>query len=176
MDALLQIVQEEDLHAHDVQEIRVRAGPNIMAPLRYVHPSTELEAKFSLQFGLACILVRRRAGLAEYTSNVVHDPMIRETMSKVKTILDTDIASMGVEKMRSILEVELHNHRVITRFIDSVRGTPEQPLQKHELYQKFCECATYTLSESRTNTVFDLIRNFENLSEIRQVLSLLTVN
>lgn len=176
MDALLQIVHEEDLHAHEVQEIRVRAGPNIIAPLRYMRPSNELEAKFSLQFGLACILVRRRAGLAEYTSNVVHDPMIRETMSKVKTILDTDIASMGVEKMRSILEVELHNHRVITRFIDSVRGTPEQPLQKHELYQKFCECATYTLSESRTNTVFDLIRNFENLSEIREVLSLLTVN
>jgi 2-methylcitrate dehydratase PrpD len=176
MDALLQIVRKEDLHAHDVREIRVRAGPNILAPLRYARPVTELEAKFSLQFGLACILVRRRAGLAEYTSTVVHDPMIRETMLKVKPMLDPEVASMGVEKMRSLLEVELHNRRVITRFVDSVRGTPEQPLQKYELYDKLRECTAFTFSDARAQIVFELIENLENLSEITELTSLLRIN
>jgi 2-methylcitrate dehydratase PrpD len=174
MYALLQIVQKTDLHAHEVREIRVRAGPNILAPLRYTYPKNELEAKFSLQFGLACILVRRHAGLDDYTSTVVQDPIIRETMLKVKPILDPEVANMGVEKMRSILEVELNSHRVITQFVDSVPGTPDQPLQKHDLKHKFCECAAYTLSESRANTVFDLIQNIRNLTKINQITSLLT--
>ena len=162
------------LSGREVREIRVRAGPNILAPLRYTYPKNELEAKFSLQFGLACILVRRHAGLDDYTSTVVQDPIIRETMLKVKTILDPEVANMGVEKMRSILEVELNSHRVITQFVDSVPGTPDQPLQKHDLKHKFCECAAYTLSESRANTVFDLIQNIRNLTTINQITSLLT--
>jgi 2-methylcitrate dehydratase PrpD len=173
MYALQQIIQEENLHPHEVREVRVRAGPNILAPLRYTHPDNELEAKFSLQFGLACILVRRHARLEDYTSSTVHDPEIRETMLKVKPILDPEISNMGVEKMRSILEIELNNHRVITQFVDSVPGTPEDPLKKHDLQHKFCECAAYTLSEPRVSTVFNMIQNIRTLKEINQLTSLL---
>jgi 2-methylcitrate dehydratase PrpD len=176
MYALQQIVQEEDLHPHEVREIRVRAGPNILAPLRYTHPENELEAKFSLQFGLACILVRHHAGLDEYTSSTVQDPIIRETMLKVKPLLDPKISNMSVEKMRSTLEIELNNHRVITQFIDSVPGTAEYPLQKRDLKRKFWECAAYTLSEPRVSIVFNMIQNIRKLKEINQLTSLLIPN
>jgi 2-methylcitrate dehydratase PrpD len=176
MYTLQQIVQEQDLHPHEVREIRVRAGPNILAPLRYTHPENELEAKFSLQFGLACVLVRRHAGLDDYTSSTVQDPIIRETMLKVKPLLDPKISNMGVEKMRSTLEIELNNHHVITQFIDSVPGTPEYPLQKHDLKRKFCECAAYTLSEPRGSIVFNMIQNIRKLKEINQLTSLLMPN
>jgi len=90
MDALLEVVQEEDLGPEDVREIRLRAGPNILEPLRYSKPVDGLQAKFSLQFGLASILLRWRAGLREYTTEFVNDPELRRTMGKVKTVLDTD--------------------------------------------------------------------------------------
>jgi 2-methylcitrate dehydratase PrpD len=107
---------------------------------------------------------------------VVQDPIIRETMLKVKPILDPAISNMGVEKMRSTLEIELNNHRVITQFVDSVPGTRENPLQTHELKRKFCECAAYTLPESKASIVFNMIQNIRNVKEINQLTSLLMPN
>ncbi len=133
MDTLRDIVIEEDLHEKDVREIRLRAGPNILEPLRYTAPVDDLQAKFSLQFALASILLRRRAGPREYSMEWLMDPAMQSTMRKVKTIHDEGIAAMGVKKMRSIVEVELTDGRIIRREASDARGTPEKPLKPHEL-------------------------------------------
>ncbi len=174
MDALLEIVREEDLGAEDVREIRLRAGPNILEPLRYDAPVNDLQAKFSLHFGLASILLRRRAGLREYTMGWVKDPVLRETMKKVKTIPDEEVAGMGVDRMRSILEVELVDGRVLRRVADKARGTPEKLLKPRELDDKFRECASFVLSEEETEEALEAIRRLEGLSEVGELTSLLT--
>ena len=173
MDALLEIVSEEDLEPGDVREIRVRAGPNILEPLRYSRPLDGLQAKFSLQFGLASILIRRRAGLREYTTEVVNRPEVRETMAKVKTIHDPKVASMGADKMRSIVEVELQNGRVLSRFADTARGTPERPLKDADLDNKFWECASFVLEEDRIDDLLKTVRGIEEASDIRELTALL---
>lgn len=173
MDALLDVVSEMDLRPEDVREVRLRAGPNILEPLRYAEPADGLQAKFSLQFGLASILLRRRAGLREYTAEFVKRPETREAMRKVRTILDPEVSSMGMEKMRSIVEVELLDGRVIRRLADTARGTPERPLEEHELEDKFRECASFALDEERAIQVLNSIRRIERLSEILELTSLL---
>ena len=173
MDALLEIVREEDLRPEDVQEIRLRAGPSILEPLRYERPINELQAKFSLQFGLSSILVRRKAGLREYTDEFVHSDAIRETMNKVKTILDPEIAKMGTDKMRSLVEVELKGGRVITRVAETARGTPEKPLKSAERYDKFRECASFTLDEIAIEQLLRTIESIDGISNIGDLTSLL---
>lgn len=174
MDAMLEIVTEGDLGPGDVREVRLKAGPNILEPLRYPEPADELQAKFSLQFGLASILLRRRAGLREYTMEWVNDPVLKETMGKVRTIHDEEIAGMGVDRMRSVVEVELMDGRVIRRVADRARGTPEKPLKPSDLEQKFMECATFKLSEGEAQTVLNKIRRLEGLSGIGELTILLS--
>ena len=173
MDLVLEMVLEEDLRPEDVHEVRLRAGPNILEPLRYERPVDEFQAKFSLQFGLACILVKRRAGLWEYTTEVLNSPEIRRTMEKVKTILDPEVAKMGTDKMRSIVEVELRNGRVLRRLADTARGTPEKPLKDSELDDKFRQCASFVLDEKRMGQVLNAARNLDRISDIRQLTLLL---
>jgi 2-methylcitrate dehydratase PrpD len=174
MDTLLEIVLEENLEREDVQEIRVRAGPNILDPLRYQLPVNGLQAKFSLPFGLACVLVKRRAGLREYTTEVVRSLEMREVMAKVKTILDAQVARMGKDKMRSIIEVARRDGRVIQRVADTARGTPEKPLQKAELFEKFRECASFVLDEKKIADAFNTIGTVEDLSSITELTARLT--
>jgi len=173
MDMLHEIVAEEDLMPKDVREIRLRAGPNILEPLRYTSPVNGLQAKFSLQFGLASILLKRRAGLREYTTEVVNSKDVRKAMAKVKTHLDPGVARMGKEKMRSIVEVELHGGRVIERVADTARGTPEKPLTKGELDAKFRECASFVLDKDKLEKAIEMIRLLEDLSSIKKLTSLL---
>ena len=171
MDALLEIILEEDLKPVDVRKIRVRAGPNILEPLRYKRPINGLQAKFSLQFGLACILIKRRAGIREYTAEVVNSREIQDGMEKIETILDPNLAKMGTEKMRSIIEVELRGGRVLKRVAETARGTPEKPLKDFELYEKFKECASFILEDNQIDSALKTIRNIEAINNIKQLLS-----
>jgi len=173
MDTLRDIVIEEDLHDKDVREIRLRAGPNILEPLRYTAPVDDLQAKFSLQFALASILLRRRAGPREYSMEWLMDPAMQSTMRKVKTIHDEGIAAMGVEKMRSIVEVELTDGRVIRREASDARGTPEKPLKPHELEEKFMECAGFVYDEEKSKEALALIRRLDKLSDVTELTDLL---
>jgi 2-methylcitrate dehydratase PrpD len=169
MDALLQIVDEQGVRQEDVREIRVRAGPNILEPLRYANPADELQAKFSLNFGLASILLRRRASLREYSTGFLNSDEMQQAMKKVRTILDPEIVEMGTDKIRSIIEVELRNGRVFSKVAESARGTPEKPLQEAEVYAKFRECAGYSLDESEIETLFRKLQVIENISNIREL-------
>lgn len=173
MDALLEMVYEEDLKPEDIREIRVRAGPNILEPLRYKRPINGLQAKFSLHFGLASILLKRRAGLSEYTTEMMNNPEVGEAMRKVKTILDPEVACMGTDKMRSIVEAELYDGKVISRFAETARGTPEKPIKEAELDGKFRECASFVLKEPKIGQVLETLRNIEKASSIKKLTALL---
>lgn len=173
MDTMLEMVVGEHLKPEDVREVRLRAGPNILEPLRYERPVDELQAKFSLQFGLASILVRRRAGLREYTSEFLNSQEMKEAMEKVKTILDPEVASMGTDKMRSIVEVKLRDGRVLRKLADTARGTPEKPLKDSEIDDKFRQCAGFVLEEKQIEQVLDLARDLDMLPDVRQLTLLL---
>jgi 2-methylcitrate dehydratase PrpD len=173
MDAMLEIVLEEDLKPEGVREIRLKAGPNILEPLRYNEPVTGLQAKFSLNFALASILLRQRAGLREYTTEFVTRPEVVDVMRRVRTIHDAEIASMGVDKMRSILEVELVDGRVIRRTAEEYQGTPEKPFTGHEVDEKFMECASFKMDVGRAREILGVIRGLDEVSDLGDLTGLL---
>jgi 2-methylcitrate dehydratase PrpD len=101
------------------------------------------------------------------------DPTLRSTMEKVKTIHDPEIAAMGVEKMRSVVEVELTDGRVIRRMATDARGTPEKPLKPHELEEKFMECVSFVHDEEKSKEILALIRRLDKLSDVSELTDLL---
>jgi 2-methylcitrate dehydratase PrpD len=172
MDALLELVEEHGLTPDNVKEVRLRAGPNILEPLRYPAPVNELEAKFSLQFGLSSILLEGRAGLREYTDEFVNSPKVQETMRRVRTINDPEIARMGTDKMRSLVEVELTDGRVVSRVAEDARGTPEKPLREEDVYGKFMDCSSFVLGEEESRTVYEEIKRIIDYPDINEFTNL----
>jgi 2-methylcitrate dehydratase PrpD len=173
MDALLEMVKEYSLTPGNVREVRLRACPNILEPLRYQAPVNELEAKFSLQFGLSSILLEGRAGLREYTDGFVNSPRVREMMRRVRTIHDPEIAGMGTDKMRSVVEVEFVDGRVLRRVAEDAKGTPEKPLREEDVYRKFMECAGFALGEEESRTVYEEAKRIMEYPDINEFAALL---
>lgn len=166
MDTMLEMVNKYDITPEKVREIRLLAGPNILEPLRYEEPVNELQAKFSLQFGLSSIVLRRKAGLKEYTDEFVTSSSVKEMMRRVKTAHDPEIASLGTDKMRSVIEVELINGKIFRRIADTARGTPEKPLREEDIYEKFSECSSFVLNKNIAEDIFESIKNIEKYSNI----------
>jgi 2-methylcitrate dehydratase PrpD len=173
MDMMLEMVNEYNLTPDNVKEVRLYAGPNILEPLRYQRPVNELEAKFSLQFGLSSIMLKRKAGLREYTDEYVNSQLVQEMISRVKTIHDPEIAKMGTEKMRSVIEVERVDGSVIRRLAEDARGTPEKPLREEDVYSKFMDCSSFVLNEDESRTLYKEIKKITEYSDINQFTQLL---
>ena len=115
MDAMLKLVTDHDLTPELIKAMRVRAGWNILEPLRYKTAKTELEAKFCLPFLLTSIALRRKAGIREFTDEFVSSEPVQRMMPLVTAIFDPKIEAMGFDKMRSVVEVDLDDGRTLVQ-------------------------------------------------------------
>jgi len=174
MNAMLDLVREHHLQPQDVAEIHLHAGSNILNPLRYALPQTGLEAKFSLPFCLASVLLRRGAGIKEFRDEFVRSPQVQELMKRITTILDPEIEAKGYEKILSRVEVKLNDGRVLKKESSPYKGGPENPLSDEELYEKFYSCAGFVLPKERIIHVHQLLKGIEDLRDIRSLILALT--
>ncbi|MBI2833591.1 MAG: MmgE/PrpD family protein [Acidobacteria bacterium] len=175
MDAMLKLVVDHDIKPEQVKAIRLRAGSNILNPLRYSIATTELEAKFCPAFMLSSIVLRRRAGIREFTDAFVGSAPVQDMMRKVTTVLDPAIEARGVDKMRSRVEVDLVDGRTLAREADErYRGGPEDPFTREDLRAKFTECAELVLDREAIEQAFELIGSVDQLPDIRVLVNVLT--
>jgi 2-methylcitrate dehydratase PrpD len=174
MDAMLKLVSDHDIKPEQISKVRVRAGSNILNPLRYKTAKTELEAKFCLPFMMASIALRRRAGIREFTDEFVASAPVQAMMARVDTVFDPDIEARGFDKMRSIVEIDRTDGTTLTQPSDErYRGGPDRPFTREELHEKFADCASLVLSPERTHRVIGLIESIERLTNIRELTAAL---
>jgi 2-methylcitrate dehydratase PrpD len=175
MDAMLTLVTKNDVKPEQIVAVRVRAGTNILNPLRYKTAKTELEAKFCLPFMMASIALRRRAGIREFTDEFVASAPVQAMMARVETVFDAEIEARGFDKMRSRVEVDLADGRKLAQPSDErYRGSPDKPFTRDELLEKFTDCASLALSAERTRHAIDRIESVDRLANIRELTAALS--
>jgi 2-methylcitrate dehydratase PrpD len=174
MDAMLKLVTDHDVKADQIARVRVRAGSNILNPLRYKTAKTELEAKFCLPFMMTSIALKRRAGIREFTDEFVSSPPVQAMMARVDTVFDQAIEARGFDRMRSIVEVDLTDGRKLSQASDErYRGGPERPFTREELHEKFMDCASLILSSDRIKRALDVIESLEKAKSVRELATVL---
>lgn len=174
MDAMRRLTIDHDLQPERIKAIRVRAGSNILNPLRYAIATNELEAKFCPAFMVSAIALRRKAGIHEFNDDFVRSAPVQEMMRKVERVLDPEIEAKGWEKIRSTVEVDLDDGRTLVEQADErYRGGPDLPFTRDELYEKFSDCASLVLPESHVDQTFGMVNTLEELSDIGELVRVL---
>ena len=174
MDAMLELVMEHDLRPEQVREVRLGTSSNVLNALRYQDPQNELEAKFSIPFCMSILLLERKAGIRQFTEQVVNRPDVRQLMPRVKSYLHEGIEARGFHRIRSLVEIELEDGRILSREADTSRGTPQRPMSDHELSNKFRECGRGVLGPSEVETALEALWDLENAGNIGALSEILS--
>jgi 2-methylcitrate dehydratase PrpD len=172
MCRLQDIVSEHDINPHEVKRIAVKTNRLIPLNLTYHDPETGLQGKFSMEFCLAAILVLRRAGLAEFTDDVVNRPDVREAIGKIECSVysDDEAAANGYVLLTTFLDLEMKDGRRYSARADAARGSAELPMNESEIADKFRECAAFAgWAPGRAERVIDLIGRLDELDDVRPV-------
>ena len=171
MDAMLKAVVDHDLKVEQVKAVRVRAGSNVLDPLRYKIATNELEAKFCLPFLMASLIIRRKAGVREFTDEFVKSAPVQQMMPRVTNVFDAKIEAQGFDKIRSVVEIDLTDGRTIVQAADErYRGGPDKPFTPAELREKFSDCAQLTMAPGRISKALEQIEGVDRLKDVGELV------
>src|SRR5436190_2962447 len=83
MDEMLNLIQRNNIRAADVEKVDVGGNQSNFNTLFRHRPTTGLEAKFSMEFSVAILLLERKAGLDQFTDAVVQRPDVQDMIRRV---------------------------------------------------------------------------------------------
>jgi 2-methylcitrate dehydratase PrpD len=174
MTEMARLIREHRIQAKDV--VRVRVGTNHNMPNALIHhrPTNELQAKFSMEFCMAILLLEGRAGLNEFTDAVVLRPDVQAMIEKIDFVVDQDAEAAGYHKMTTLLDIELAGGRKVSGRADFGRGSPAMPMSYDDVAGKFRENAEFAGFPSRqAEEVVAMVRTLESLPSIRTLTAAL---
>ena len=174
IDAVLSIVQEHDVQPEQVERVTIgmlETGiPVICEPAaRKSRPTNVVEAQFSLPFGVAVALLKRRAGLDEFSDAMLADAAVGALMSKVGYEPDPQLEKNYPKEWPAWARVSLNTGQEVSAQVRFPKGDPENPLSWDELTAKYVDLATAVWTDARADRVCEAVRGLEDASDLRGV-------
>jgi 2-methylcitrate dehydratase PrpD len=175
MTELARLIQVNNIPADQVETVDVGANHNMTTTLLHHNPKTGLEAKFSMEFCIAILLLEHKAGLGQFSDKVVQRPDVKEMIRKINFYVDPQAESAGFDKMTSILNITLKNGKVITGQAAFGKGSPANPMSFEEAADKFRGCAEFAeWPKDKTEKIISFIKALVSAPDMSALSPLLS--
>jgi 2-methylcitrate dehydratase PrpD len=143
MDGLLELRAAHGFEADDVASIEVIAPVSHLNNLMYTSPDDPLQAKFSLEYGLACVLLEGSCTLADFAPERIARAGVRALYPRIhRRPVD---AAEG--EFPTKVEVTLRSGATFTTTVAMPRGSLAAPFSTQEYWSKFEDCAVPAMPE-----------------------------
>ena len=174
MTKLRELIATHDIRADQVVSVKVGTNKNMPNALIHHRPADGLQAKFSMEFCMAILLLGGRGGLAEFTDEMVNRADVKEMIAKVDFGVHPEAEAAGYHLMTTIIEIELDDGRKLEGRADFGKGSPANPMSCEEVAEKFLGCADFAgHPRDKAEAVIDKVRGLETVDDITQVTALL---
>jgi 2-methylcitrate dehydratase PrpD len=173
MTELLRLIRTNSIRAADVAQVEVGTNHNMLNTLIHHRPTTGLQAKFSMEFCMAILLLDGKADQTKFTDAVANRPDVQEMISLVRFYTDPEAEKAGYDKMTTILKITLKDGRSITGRADFGKGSPTNPMSYDEVAEKFLGCAAFAeWPTAKARQVIEMVRKLEDVSDVRSLTAL----
>lgn len=128
-----------EIEAEQVERVSVQTPASSLQPLIHHAPRTGLEAKFSLEYGIAAAILDRHPGLSSFDDEAVRRPAAQKLMQRVE--VEAVTAGDGLLDGEVEIEVELSGGGALQTSLALPPGAPGRPASEEELAAKLAACA-----------------------------------
>lgn len=168
---------EAGLTADEVDEIVVSIPeawiPVVLEPQDAKRaPRTDYEAKFSLQYSTATMIVRGKVGVSDYTDEAIADPKVLELAKKVryeKRDFPTYPAAFP-----GAVRIALKDGRTLAAELPYQKGGPENPLSRDEVLEKFRGNAALALPDAQIEALGEAVLGVDAIDDLRAAFGVLS--
>jgi len=185
INAALELVSEHDIRPEDIVAVTVfesdrnpiithGGGTDLGEKSR--HPQGDVDAQFSLPWGVATAIVKRNVFIGDFTKEGLKNQQIQQMAERVKVEIDHRLSETSLMSTPSIVEIRTKYGQSFSKRIDFARGNPKNPISIEETMENFRRCATYasmTLSKEKVEKAIEMIIDLEEVDDISKLPKLL---
>jgi 2-methylcitrate dehydratase PrpD len=175
MDAMLRMIEKNNIKAADVEKVEVGGNLSNYRTLFQHHPMTGLQAKFSMEFAMAILLLDREATLATFTDAVVLRPEVQDMIARVHYAVDPEFNKLELQGAslqailveQSGLKIYRKDGRVISGRTEPAKGSPENPMTYEEVAGKFRGNAEFAKwPKEKAESVIEQVKSLESAPDM----------
>lgn len=126
-------------------------------------PSSAQEARFSIQYCIAAYLVLGKVRLQAFEPPALEDARIRALMPKVSVAERADIAARYPHQRMANIIVTTTDGNTYQHLQETRKGDPEDPMTDAELFDKYLELASGSLSPSASQFLQEAVMSSNEL-------------
>jgi 2-methylcitrate dehydratase PrpD len=175
MTELARLIDVNKVQAAQVETLDVGANHQMRTTLLHHRPKNGLEAKFSMEFCMAILLLRGKAGLGEFSDRIVQRSDVQEMIGRVNFYVDPEAESAGYDKMTSLLRIHLKDGRTISGRAEFAKGSPSNPMSFDETAVKFRGCAEFAeWPKDKTEKLINYVKALDSARDVSTIWPLLS--
>ena len=95
MAVMMELIRKHDIKPQQVRRVAVGTNHNMPNALIHHRPKNELQAKFSMEFCMAILLLERKGGLEQFTDEVVNRADVQAMIQKVDFAVHPEAEAAG---------------------------------------------------------------------------------
>ena len=182
MDATLRLIAQHGIKGTDVDRVEIGGNESNVNTLFRHKPTTGLEAKFSMEFAVAILLVDGKAGLGQFTDASVQRPEVQSMVARVTFRADPEFDRLGKEGgFQAVLEepmgirVHMKDGRVLSTRTEPAKGSPRNPMTYDEVADKFRTNAEFAMwPAAKTESIIRLVASLEGATSMTPMTAALS--
>jgi 2-methylcitrate dehydratase PrpD len=175
MTELARLIDVNKVQAAQVETLDVGANHQMRTTLLHHRPKNGLEAKFSMEFCMAILLLRGKAGLGEFSDRIVQRSDVQEMIGRVNFYVDPEAEGAGYDKMTSLLKIHLKDGRTISGRAEFAKGSPANPMSFDETAAKFRGCAEFAeWPKVKTEKLINYVKALDLAPDVSTIWPLLS--
>jgi 2-methylcitrate dehydratase PrpD len=182
IDAALTLVRRHDIRPEDVESIVVFCGEAtyglLGVPLEVkARPRNFVDAQFSLAWGVATAVARRRALVDDFTPEAITSPDILAVAAKIDVQNDPalDRGDQGMEPAR--VEITMNGGAVFREQVDFPTGTPGRPLAFSDIERKFDDLLAHAgrpIAPAKARSLVEAVARLEHSDDVQDLVGMAT--
>jgi 2-methylcitrate dehydratase PrpD len=162
IDAVLELIQSENISPEEVERVEVIAHYKVPAVLIYPNAKNALEGKFSMQYCLAAALLDQEITLETFTDYNVNRNGIQKIMKRITMRVDKDQKVGSDPKEKTATVKVITKKKALKNKVNFPLGHPYNPFTESDMYEKFSMCLEKSYSKSVINSLYDSLSSLDN--------------
>jgi aconitate decarboxylase len=175
LDGLRAILLEDGVTAPQIAQIRVGCGH-----MTHVHtawdyrPVGTTAAQMNVYYGLAVMAQRRNVGASDYSDDAIVDPRILALIPRISVAVDPEIEARGPAfRHAARIEVRTIDGRSLRREVWHRRGSPENPVSRQEVEEKFAANVDGLLAAGAAERLKSLAATLDVLPDVTEIVAIM---
>ncbi|MBI2858998.1 MAG: MmgE/PrpD family protein [Chloroflexi bacterium] len=174
IEATARIVNEYNVRADQIEEIVAGTNAHALDVVGAIREPRDITAaQFSAPFGLKLQVVKGGNGFREYVDENLTDPEVLALARRVRMEADPEIEAEFPKKRSVKVTIKLKNGTSYQLKLDGPRGSPQNPMTRAEIEEKFASLASLVFPEKRIRQIVDTIHSLESLGTVARLTRLL---